>query len=97
VTVDDQMLDGNAAAGLLSEVFALDATGAIVTCAACGAHGALATAHVYMSGIGTVIRCPACSAALMRLARIRGELRADLRGVGLLAQAGGAATSSSPH
>jgi hypothetical protein len=35
--MDDLRLDGNAAAGLLSEVFTHEATAAAVRCASCGA------------------------------------------------------------
>jgi hypothetical protein len=37
-------LDGNAAAGLLAEVFTVEATTAVVTCAGCGASGPLGAA-----------------------------------------------------
>jgi hypothetical protein len=82
--MQDGHLDGNAAAGLLSEVFTPEATSATLTCAACGAEGAVATAIVYTGGPGTVLRCPACRTVLMRFARVRGRLMADLHGVGAL-------------
>ena len=81
---EDARLDGNAAAGLLSEVFTLEATTAVARCAACGASGPLGAADVYADAPGLVIRCTSCSAVLMRFARIRGRLVADLRGVGTL-------------
>ena len=77
---DELRLDGNAAAGLLSEVFTAEATTAVATCASCGAEGALGAAHVYANAPGLVVRCPGCSAVLMRFARIRGRVVADLRG-----------------
>jgi hypothetical protein len=80
----DLRLDGNAAAGLLGQVFAVEATTAIVTCASCGASGAVGTVHVYDRGPGTILRCPACSAVLMRFAEIRGRLFSDLRGIGMI-------------
>jgi hypothetical protein len=80
----DLRLDGNAAAGLLSELFAADVTTAVLVCASCGSDGPLGGAHVYSQGPGMVIRCTACSAALMRVARLRDRTVADLRGVGLL-------------
>jgi hypothetical protein len=82
--MDELRLDGNAAGGLLSEVFTTEATAAIVRCASCGAEGAVATVQVYPQGPGTVLRCPGCQAVIMRFARIRGRLVADLRGVGRL-------------
>jgi hypothetical protein len=78
-------LDGNAVAGLLTEVFTVEATSAIIACAGCGATGAVGTVQVYDRGPGTVLRCPACEGVLMRFARGRGELVADLRGVAAFA------------
>ena len=57
-------LDGNAAAGLLSEIFAVELTAARGACAACGATGPLGEAHVY-TGAGTVLRCRVCESVLM--------------------------------
>ena len=67
-------LDGNAAAGELGEVFTLDATTAIATCAGCGATGHVASVHVYEAGMGTVLRCPECDAVLLRLVHARDEM-----------------------
>jgi len=78
------VLDGNAAAGLLGEIFSVEATAAIARCAACGNEAALATARVYSHGPGVVMRCPGCAAPIMRFAHVRGRLVADLRGVGML-------------
>jgi len=81
---EDARLDGNAAAGLLSELFTPEATTAVARCAGCGRTGAVGAAEVYADGPGMVLRCPGCEAVLMRFARIRGRLVADLRGVGTL-------------
>jgi predicted enzyme related to lactoylglutathione lyase len=77
-------LDGNAAAGELSEVFTAEVTTAVATCAGCGATGALAEVLVYEAGIGTVLRCPECDAVLMRLVRGGGQVRMEMRGVRVL-------------
>ena len=82
--MEELRLDGNAAGGLLSEVFRQEATAAVVRCASCRAEGAVATVQVYPHGPGMVLRCPGCEAVIMRFARIRGKLVADLRGVGRL-------------
>jgi hypothetical protein len=81
---DEQTLDGNAAAGLLSEVFTPEATAAVVRCASCGAEGPVGGAAVFANAPGLVIRCTSCEAVVMRFARIRDRLVADLRGVGLI-------------
>jgi hypothetical protein len=77
-------VDGNAAAGSLSEVFTLEATSAIASCAGCGNSGSVAEALVYETAMGTVLRCRACDAVLLRLVRAGGELRMEMRGVSLL-------------
>ena len=83
-TTEDMRLDGNAVAGMLGEVFAVEMTTARVSCAHCGATGAVAAEQVYAHGPGVVLRCPGCTGVVMRFARVRGRLVADLRGVGML-------------
>lgn len=78
--MDALRLDGNAAAGILREVFASEMTTAVGTCAACGADGAVGTAHVYVSA-GVVLRCPSCEAVLMRVVESKSRLWIDLTGV----------------
>lgn len=77
-------LDGNAAAGDLSEVFTLEATTATATCAGCGATGPVAQALVYESPMGMVMRCPDCDSVLLRLVHARGEVRMEMRGIRVL-------------
>ena len=78
---DDLRLDGNAIAGLLSDVFALELTAAVATCEACGAIAELGASHAYVRAPGAVVRCARCEAVLMRLARSDGRCWLDLRGV----------------
>jgi hypothetical protein len=77
----DLRLDGNAAAGLLREVFAVEMTAAMGTCAHCGATNALGAAWVYAHAPGTVLRCPACTEILMTIVRARERLFVDVAGV----------------
>jgi hypothetical protein len=77
-------LDGNVAAGELSEVFTREVTTAIATCAGCGATGSVAAVRVYEAGPGTVLRCPECDAVLLRIVHAHGEIRMEMRGVRLL-------------
>jgi hypothetical protein len=60
------MVDGNAIAGLLQEVFAFETTTAIGTCAGCGKAGPIGAVHVYR-GAGTVLRCPYCDNVLAKI------------------------------
>jgi hypothetical protein len=70
--MDELMLDGNAVAGLLQEVFAAEMTSAIGSCATCGATEPVGAIHVYR-GAGIVLRCPHCDNTLAVIAR--GERR----------------------
>ena len=66
--MDALMLDGNAVAGLLQEVFAVEMTTAIGTCNRCGATDAVGAVHVFR-GAGMVMRCPNCDNALMMIVK----------------------------
>jgi hypothetical protein len=74
-------LDGNAAAGELSRVFAMDVTAAEGQCAHCGATKRFAEAHLYMQCPGVVARCPACEQVLLRLVKVRQRVFLDVRGL----------------
>lgn len=65
----DTTLDGNAAGGLLGELFARDMTAAAVTCDGCGTTAALGAMRDYGGGMGAVLRCAACDTAVVRLTR----------------------------
>ena len=66
--MDRLMLDGNAIAGLLREVFAVEMTTAIGTCAGCGASEPVGATHVFR-GAGVVLRCPHCENALVTIVK----------------------------
>lgn len=78
---NDLRLDGNAAAGLLSEVFTAEMTTALGTCASCGRTGAIGETHAYLQAPGTVLRCPACEAVVMSIVRTADRLLVDLTGL----------------
>ena len=75
------MLDGNAIAGLLFDIFGAEMTTATGICAGCGASAAVAEFEVYLRAPGTVARCRSCGNALMVLVTIRGISCVDLRGL----------------
>jgi hypothetical protein len=85
---EELRLDGNAAAGILSEVFVPELTTARVTCANCDTIGAIGALLVYAHGIGMVMRCPDCEAVVLRVARPRRQLWVDLTGAKLVVMAG---------
>ncbi|GHF33669.1 hypothetical protein FHX82_005310 [Amycolatopsis bartoniae] len=81
---DSACLDGNAAAGPLGELFALDLAAAILTCAHCGASGPLAAHHVYPHAPALVVRCPGCAGVVLRYASDARGLRLEMTGTRLL-------------
>jgi hypothetical protein len=76
-----EYLDGNAAAGELSKIFAIDVTAAEGQCAHCGTIERFAEAHLYMQGPGIVARCAACEHVLLRFASVRQRVFLDVRGM----------------
>jgi hypothetical protein len=78
--MEELRLDGNAAAGLLQEVFATEITTAVGTCDVCGATEAVGAVHVYRAA-GTVLRCPHCESVLIKIVRSGERIWVDLRGV----------------
>ncbi|TFC04534.1 hypothetical protein E3O42_04985 [Cryobacterium adonitolivorans] len=78
---DLDYLDGNAAAGPLSEFFAIDVVSARGRCAHCGRTDALATARVYPNSHGLLLRCPGCTEILLRLVDAGDRVCLDLQGL----------------
>ena len=68
VQMEELVLDGNAIAGLLGEIFTMEMTSAVATCGGCGAVMPVGRVHVYMHGPGKVARCPRCGRMLFRIA-----------------------------
>ena len=81
---DERRLDGNAAGGLLGEVFPFEMTTAEVVCAGCGSRAPVGAVMVYAHGMGMILRCAGCDTALIRIARTRGRYWLDLRGTSSL-------------
>jgi len=65
----DPVLDANAAAGLLQEIFADDATAAQMRCATCGSIAAVGAARLYAAPMAAVLRCAVCEGILLRAVR----------------------------
>jgi hypothetical protein len=77
-------LDGNAAAGRLSQLFAFDVTLATITCGGCARKGPLAELRLYGRGAGLVLRCRHCDAVNVRLLESGAALNLDLSGCALV-------------
>ena len=77
-------LDGNAAGGILHEIFPFEMTLIQATCANCGKTNVVGALAVYMHGMGTVVRCPFCDTALIRIVHAEERFWLDMRGVRVL-------------
>jgi len=78
--IDAQRVDGNAAAGIRSELFVPDLTAARARCAGCGVTRTIGVLLVYAHGMGTVMRCPGCDSVVMRIARTPTHVWLDATG-----------------
>jgi hypothetical protein len=77
-------LDGNAAAGVMADVFVPEMTVAATTCATCGDIRPLGELRAYLRTPGVVLRCASCGAVQVRLVRATKRAWLDLRGVRVL-------------
>lgn len=77
---DAQRVDGNAAAGILSELFVPDLTSARAKCGGCGMTRTIGALVVYAHGMGTVVRCPGCDGVVLRVARTPTHVWLDATG-----------------
>ena len=84
-TPDAKRVDGNAAAGMLSEIFVSDVTVARARCAGCGSSREIAMLMVYAHGMGTVMRCPDCDGVVLRMARTPTHVWLDASGASSIA------------
>jgi hypothetical protein len=76
-------LDGNAAAGILREIFVHEMSIARGACASCGAIAPIGSQHLYMYPLspGAVLRCQVCEQALMVLVHNSGRYRLGFTGL----------------
>ena len=63
----DLVLDANAAAGLLREIFVLDATVVQIQCVACDSTAAVGSLRLYAAPMGAILRCTHCDGVLIRV------------------------------
>ena len=84
VSDESLRLDGNAAAGLLAEIFPFEMTSAQSSCAGCGQIRPVGALMLYGGEMGMVLRCPSCDQVQMRMVRAHGRYMIDMRGITLL-------------
>jgi len=80
----DDKLDGNAAGGILHEIFPFEMTLVRAICANCGKQNVVGALAVYMHGMGTIMRCPSCHQVLIRVAHVNENYCLDMQGVRVL-------------
>lgn len=81
---NELMLDGNAAAGVLREIFAAEMTMAFTSCVGCATTRPLGELHVFASAMGVILRCPGCDTAMLRIGNAPNGYWVDLRGLQVL-------------
>jgi hypothetical protein len=84
MTSEERHLDGNAAGGVLGQIFAFEMTTAQVICAHCDATGPIGAAIVYASAMGTIVRCSGCGEAIIRVAHGPQRYWIDFSGMRLM-------------
>jgi hypothetical protein len=78
--IQEMRLDGNAVAGVLQEIFTEEMTACPAKCANCGQVGEVGRLLAYVHTPGIVLRCPGCSAIVLRLVTTGKEIYLDARG-----------------
>jgi hypothetical protein len=76
----EQMVDGNAIAGVLETVFGGDVTAVPGRCSHCGAINAFGALHAYVRGPGAILRCPSCDGVVLRVVETTEATYIDMRG-----------------
>ncbi len=74
------MLDGNAAGGMLYDLFTAEMTAAPTECASCGRTGEVGTLLAFTQAPGLVLRCPSCENTMVRIVRTGEFTYLDARG-----------------
>ena len=80
----DLMVDGNALAGVLSEIFIEEMTTARVKCEGCGEVWPMGAEHVYMQAPGIVVRCRHCDDVLLAITQPEGAFVIGFQNIGSL-------------
>lgn len=81
------MVDGNAVAGQLEQIFGRDMTMTVARCAGCARDAAMGALLAFMRGPGVVLRCPACQNAIARIVETPTAIYLEARGAAYLRMA----------
>ncbi len=78
------MLDGNAAGGMLYDIFATEMTAEPTECVSCGQVNEIGALLAFMQAPGTVLRCPGCDNVILRMVMTPEAIYLDARGTAYL-------------
>jgi uncharacterized Zn finger protein len=78
--MEDLVLDGNAAAGALAEVYGDDMTTVLAECASCGKVDPIGGLIAFVHAPGIVLRCTACATVMIRIVQTPSRTLVDVRG-----------------
>jgi hypothetical protein len=78
------MLDGNAVAGVLQDIFGADMTANPAECANCGNVSELGGLMAFTQAPGAVLRCPACEAVMLTIVQTPDAIYLEARGAAYL-------------
>jgi len=78
------MLDGNALAGILQEIFSTEMTASSTTCAHCGYESEMSGLLAFVCSPGLVLRCPTCEKVMLRIVQTPKAVYLDARGAAFL-------------
>jgi uncharacterized Zn finger protein len=76
---DDLVLDGNAVAGTLTQIYGDDMTAVLAECGSCGQVDPIGGLLAYVHGPGVVLRCTACATVLIRIVQTPTKTLVDVR------------------
>ena len=74
------MLDANATAGMLFEIFGVEMTASPTECANCGNEAEIGTLLAFTQGPGIILRCSACENVVLRIVQTPEAIYLDARG-----------------
>ena len=78
------MVDGNAVAGQLLDVFGRDMTMTVARCANCAREAEMGALMAFTHTPGVVLRCPSCQAAIARIVETPANIYIEARGATFL-------------
>jgi hypothetical protein len=81
------MVDGNAVAGELQQIFGRDMTTTVARCAGCSRDAEMGALMAFTHAPGIVLRCPTCQNAIARIVQTPTAIYLDARGAAFLRMA----------